>query len=47
LKEEVRAGRSEVEAIDMAEAAITFYEIIKVNTEDLSRIESQLEKLTK
>jgi len=47
LKEEVRTGRSEVEAIDMAEAAMTFHEAAKVNTGDLSRIESQLEKLTK
>ena len=47
LKEEVRAGRSEVEAIDMAEAVMTFHEAAKVNTGDLSRIESQLEKLTK
>jgi len=47
LEEEVRAGRSEVEAIDMAEAAMTFHEAAKVNTRDISRIESQLEKLTK
>jgi len=47
LKEEVRAGRSEVEAIDMAEAAMTFHEAAKVNTGDFSRIEAQLEKLTK
>jgi len=47
LKEEVRTGRSEVEAIDMAEAAMTFHEAAKVNTGDFSRIESQLEKLTK
>jgi len=47
LKEEVRAGRSEVEAIDMAEATMTFHEATKVNSEDFSRIESQLEKLTK
>jgi len=47
LKEEVRAGGSEVEAIDMAEAALTFHEAAKVNSGDLSRIESQLEKLTK
>jgi len=47
LKEEVRAGRSEVEAIDMAEAAMTFQEAAKVNTRDLSRIECQIEKLTK
>jgi len=47
LKEEVRAGKSEIEVIDMAEAAMTFHEAAKVNTGDLSRIESQLEKLTK
>jgi len=47
LKEEVRAGRSEVDAIDMAEAMMTFHEAAKVNTGDFSRIESQLEKLTK
>jgi len=47
LKEEVRAGRSEVEAIDMAEATLTFHEADKVNTGFFSRIESQLEKLTK
>ena len=47
LKKEVRTGRSEVEAIDMAEAAMTFNEATNVNTGDLSRIESQLEKLTK
>jgi len=47
LKEEIRAGRSEVEAIDLAKAAMTFHEAAKVNTGDLSRIESQLEKLTK
>jgi len=47
LKKEVRAGRSEVEAIDMTEAAMTFHEAAKTNTGDLSRIESQLEKLTK
>jgi len=47
LKEEVRAGRSEVEAIDMVEATMTFHEAAKVNTGDMSRIESQLEKLTK
>jgi len=47
LKEEVRAGRSGVEAIDMAEAAMIFYKPAKFNTGDLSRIESQLEKLTK
>jgi len=47
LKEEVRASRSEVEAIDMAEAAMTFHEAPKVNTGDLSRVDSQLEKLTK
>jgi len=47
LKEDIRAGRSEVDAIDMAEAAITFHETAKVNSGDLSRIESQLEKLTK
>jgi len=47
LKEEVRTGRSEVEAIDLAEAAMTFHEATKVNTGDFSRIESQLEKLTK
>jgi len=47
LKEEVRTGRSEVEAIDIAEAAMTFHEAAKVNTGDLSRMESQLEKLTK
>jgi len=47
LKEDVRAGRSEVDAIDMAEAAMTFHEAAKVNTGDFSRIESQLEKLTK
>jgi len=46
LKEEVRTGRSEIEAIDMAEAAMTFHEPAKVNTGYLSRIESQLEKLT-
>jgi len=40
LKEEVRAGRSEVESIDMAEAAMTFHEAAKVNTGDLSRVES-------
>jgi len=47
LKEEVRTGRSEVEAIDMAEATMTFHEAAKVNTGDFSRVESQLEKLTK
>jgi len=47
LKEEVRAGRSEVEAIDMAEVVMTFHEAAKVNTGDFSRIESQLEVLTK
>jgi len=47
LKEDVRAGRSEVDAIDMAEAAMTFHEAAKVNTGDFSRIESQLEKLPK
>ena len=47
LKEEVRAGRSEVEAIDMAKAAMTFHEATKVNTGDFSRIESQLKRLTK
>jgi len=47
LNEEVRTGRSEVEAIDMAEAAMTFHKATKVNTGDLSRIEAQLEKLTK
>ena len=47
LKEEVRAGRSVVEAIDMAEGAMTFHEAAKVNTGDFSRIESQLEKLIK
>jgi len=47
LKEEVRASRSEVEAIDMTEATMTFYEATKVNTRDLARIESQLKKLMK
>jgi len=47
LKEEVRDSRSEVEAIDMAEAAMTFHEATKTNNGDFSRIESQLEKLTK
>ena len=47
LKEEVRAGRSKIEAIDMAEAVMTFHEAAKVNTGDISRIESQLKKLTK
>jgi len=47
LKEEVRTNRSEVEAIDMAEAVMTFHEAAKVNNGDLSRIESQIEKLTK
>jgi len=47
LKDEVRAARSEVEAIDMAEAALIFHEAAKVNTGDLSRIKSQIEKLTK
>jgi len=47
LKEEVRGGRSEVDAIDMAVAAMTFHEAAKVNTGDFSRVESQLEKLTK
>jgi len=47
LKEDVRASRSEVEAINMAEATMTFYEVVKVNTGDLSRIKSQLEKVTK
>ena len=47
LKEDVRTGKSEVEAIDMAEAAMTFHEAAKVNTGDFSRMESQLEKLTK
>jgi len=47
LKEEVRTGRSEVEPINMAEAAMTFHEAAKVNTGDMSRIEAQLEKLTK
>jgi len=47
LKEEVRTGRSEVEAIVMAEAAMTFHEAAKDNMGDFSRIESQLEKLTK
>ena len=47
LKEEIRTGRSKVEAIDMAEAAMTFHEAAKVNTGDMSRIESQFEKLTK
>jgi len=47
LREETGAGRSEVEHIDMAEAAMTFHEAAKVNTGDMSRIESQLEKLTK
>jgi len=47
LIEEVRTGRSEVEAIDMAEATMTFHEAAKVNTGDFSRVESQLEKLTK
>jgi len=40
LKKEVRAGRSEVDAIHMAEAAMTFHEAAKVNTGDFSRIES-------
>jgi len=47
LKEEVRTGRSEVEAIDMAEVAMTFHEATKVNIGDLLRVESQLEKLMK
>ena len=47
LKEEGRMGGSIVEAIDMAEAAMTFHEEAKVNTGDFWRIESQLEKLTK
>jgi len=47
LKEEVRVGRSEIEAIDMAEAGMTFHEVAKVNTGDLSSMESQLEKLIK
>jgi len=47
LKEQVRAGMSEVEAIDMAEVAMTFNEPAKVNTGDILRIESQIEKLTK
>ena len=47
LKVEVRAGRSEVEGIDMADTAMTFHEAAKVNTGDFSRIESQLGKLTK
>jgi len=47
LKEEVRTGRSEVEPVDLAEAAMTFHEAAKVNTGDMSRIEAQLEKLTK
>jgi len=47
LKEEVRMGRSEVETIDLAEAVMTFHEAAKVNTGDFSRIESQIEKLTK
>jgi len=47
LKEEVRTGRSEVEAIDMAEVGMTFHEAAKVNTGDLLRVESQLENLTK
>jgi len=47
LKEKVRTGRSEVEAIDMAEAVMNFHEAAKINTGDLIRMESQLEKLTK
>jgi len=47
LKEEVRTGRSEVEPIDLAEAAMTFHKASKINTGDMSRIETQLEKLTK
>jgi len=47
LKAEVRGGRSEVEAIDMAEAALNFHEGAKVNIGDFLRIKSQLEKLTK
>lgn len=40
LKEEVKAGTSEVEAIDIAEVMITFYEACKNNTGDFKRIES-------
>jgi len=47
LRDEVRAGTSEVEAIDMAEASMTFHEACKNNSGDFARIESQLEKLTK
>lgn len=39
LKQEVRAGTSEVEAIDMAEAVITFQEACKNNSKDFTRIE--------
>jgi len=47
LKEEIRAGWSKIEAINMVEVAMTFHEAAKVNTGYLSRVESQLEKLTK
>jgi len=47
LRDEVRAGTSEVEAIDMAEASMTFHEACKNNFWDFARIESQLERLMK
>ena len=40
LKEEVRTPRSEVEPIDLAEAAMTFHEAAKVNSGHMSRIEA-------
>jgi len=47
VRDEVRAGTSEVEAIDMAEASMTFHKACKNGSGHFVRIESQLEKLTK
>jgi hypothetical protein len=47
FRDEVRAGTSEVDPIDMAEASAIFHEAIKNNMGDLAKVESQLEKLTK
>ena len=46
VKEEVRVGRSKIEPVDFVEAIMTFHDICKVNNRDLTRINSQLDKVT-
>jgi len=47
IREEVRARRSKIIVVEFAKATMTFHYTCKVNNRDPSRIEAQLEKLTK